>query len=338
MKKSIKYFLIVSGILFSTCYPAYSVFKNLFDNEETKIIHVKVKEISDNEGVVSTEAKKFRLIVDHNPSYIAGQNNNAGTSPLIQNLIILKRDLNRETNNLKDITEDFDFEQEDDSFDSPEHDGFLRTTFISDNQIIKKAQRLSFKIDLESYLRTLQISVFSNTSTKDVYKLDIKALELNFSSLNLENKSLVFSPVNPSKAKTFYTTDNLNLLGSFSSTDNLSDIVKQLQFETLSENGKPISVKLKKDGTKIKDLKLKPIVDNGNISLSTNGNGIYNLVMPIRFRSLSKLSAKDIALISNYDLLVVPVILDLKTGDNLDLNISGTLREGVNASVNAILE
>ncbi len=337
MKKSIKYKIISTlALLLVFSIPAYS----FFGNEEVDIIHIKVKEISNTEGVVSTENKKFRLIVDHDPNYIGSQNDslfNSNSSPLIKNLLIIKRDLNRENNNAKNITEEFEFDQEDDSFESPEYDNFLRTTFISNNQIIKKAQRLSFKIDLYDYLRTLQISIPENLNTKDTFKLDIKALEITFSSLSLENKSLVFSPINASKAKTFYTTDNLNILGTFHSNGNLSDVVKQFQFDTLSDSGKPIVAKLKQEGTK-KDLKLKPLVNNGDISITTNGNGIYNMVLPAALRTQDKLNATSIAAISNYDLLILPVILDLKTGDNLDINISGTLREGVNTSVNAIFE
>lgn len=306
--------------------------KALFDNDPIAIVHIKVNEVSESEGTVSTENKKFRVIVDHNPNYIAAQDKdlyNENSSPIIRNLSILKRDLNRPQKNLKNITSDFDFEQENDSFNSPEHDGFLRTTFISNNHIIKKAQRLTFKIDLANYLRSIGVSLFSNIDANDIFRLDIEALKIEFSNLNLENDSLSFISTNPEKTKSIYYTDNLNLLGTFTSSINLSDVIKQLKFKTTSDNDKKTVAKLKKDGTKLKDLQLKVNADNGNISLNTNGDSIYRMVLPISFETKEKIDIKKLSLFENYDLLVIPVILDLKSGDNLDVNINGTLRKTV---------
>lgn len=310
---------------------------NSFFGEEINIAYIKINEVSDEEGVVSTQPKKFRVIIDHDPSYISSQSKDSfdpDSSPLINNLSIIKRDLNRKKTNARNITADFEFEQERDSFDSPEHDGFLRTTFISNNQTIKKAQKMNFKLDLENYLRFIQKPFFSDIKTKISYRVDIKALELDFINLHLDDKSLIFSSKNPEKqGNVLYLTDNLTVLGTFNSEENLSDLVKQLSFETESASGTVIGPKLKEDATRTKNLNLEAISNGNDLLITSNGDGTYRVTIPLKFQTQNKLKAKQITLIDNYNLLVLPVILDIKTADNLDLNINGTLRETVSPSL-----
>jgi len=318
-KKTLAAFLII----FASISPANSLF------DDVEIFHIKVKEVSDEEGLVSTLPKKFRLIVDHNPNYIPGENEgsfNPDLSPILANLNIIKRDLDREGNNARVITQDYDFNLENTSFQSPEYPGFLRSTYLSNNQVVKKAVRLTYRIDVGNYLRSKGMNP-TGIKTLEVYKFDIEALNLEFSNLGLNQSSISFSKKNPNKKTDKITSEPVIILGQFSSTKDVTNLIKRSKFQTKSNNDKSITPKLKQDGTKLKQVTLKPIVNDEDIIVSFTGNGSYNTSIPIIFESKSSLNAKELSKLNNMDLLISPVELNVKTGDNLDLSLTGTLRE-----------
>lgn len=298
--------------------------------ELQNIVYLELEEVSEEPGLVSTLAKRFRLIYHHDPNFVPAEtlaDFNQNNSPLLNNLQIIRRDLNRETKNPKNIRSDYSFTLEADSSASTKYENFVETHYLSNIQVIKKASRLNFKLDLFNYLDDQQDIETRGLNMKTNLKYDIKSLELEFSSIVFNGDSLIFSSANEDKNSKIIS-QSYEVLAELETSLNLSDSVKNIKFKEESASGKRISAKIKKDGSKGKQsCRLIPQIENDEISIASLGNGNYKFVIPIEYQSKKKLSSSEKILIENMDLLIMPLNLDIKTGDNRDLNISGILRD-----------
>lgn len=328
MKKT-RLLVIITSIIVAISFITNSSFAQDFQD----IAFMEVEELSSEIGLVSTSGKQFRLIIHHNPAYVPAEklaNFDRKKSPLLKNLQIIRRDLNRPTKNPKNIRNDFVFNLEADSSESSSYEGFLETHYLSNAQIIKKATRLNFKIELFDYLDDLQTIETKGLRTKFNTKYDIEALALEFNAMNFNGEVLFFSDKKPGKKESKIVSDVYSIEATVQTSINLSNVVKNLKFKTASDTGKKIRSKIKKDGSKgNQSHRLIPKVEQDKTSIQSTENNFYEISIPIYFESKKKLTKAQRVNIENLDLLVVPIYLDVKTGDNRDLNLSGTLRENL---------
>jgi len=296
--------------------------------------YIEIEEVSEEPGIVSTLGKQFRLIIHHDPAYTPAETIDTfdrTISPLLTNLQIIKRNLDRNKKNPKNIRRDFIFNLEEDSSASEKYSGFVLTKYLSNTQIFKNASRLNFKIELFDYLDDLQTIDTRNLRTLFNEKYDIEALEFEFNSMEFNGANLVFSSKNPEKKISKIISETYSVISSVETSINLSDSVKNLKFKTESPTNKKIASKIKKDGTKAgnKSHRLIPKVDQDLITIiNTNGN-FYQVEIPVSFESKKKLTKAELTELENLDLLIMPIFLDIKTGDGRDLKLSGILRDTV---------
>ena len=243
--------------------------------EFREIGFIEIEEISEEPGLVSTLGKQFRLIVHHDPLYIPAEDLETfdrSSSPLLTSLLIIKRDLNRETKNPKNITSDFIFDLEANSTDSSEHEGFLETKYLSNTQVIKKASRLNFRVETFDYLDNEQTIDTRNIKTKFNAKYDIEALELDFDNLSFNGDSLSFSAIDSEKKESKVISEDYLVISNIETNLSLSDSIKDLNFKTESATGKKIASKIKRDGSK-QSLRLIPKVNNDEITVINTADG-----------------------------------------------------------------
>lgn len=330
------------------------------DKDKVEIMHLSIEEKLEDESIrnqVSTQARQFRLILDHDANYIpeeGGEDFKAKDSIVLQNLSIIKRDLNREKKNKKDITANYDFELEAASTDSPDYPGMKRTVFISNQQIIKKGQRLNFKLSLRDYLDEYlgnlplrsENGELSNDDLADIRDIDAKviaryeinSLELKFSSVDFVNSSnngdsLVF--YNRGKdGESRIISEAMEIIAFLESNLNITNLVKKIDYRSEGATGKRIKAKIKKDGTR--NQKHRVVVnERADVVVASNGVGLYKINIPVELKSKNKLTNAEKQSLSKLDTVIVPIILDLKTDDGLDLNASGSLRKAISISFDA---
>lgn len=298
-----------------------------------------IAEISNEIGKVSTKTKQFRLTVEHNGDFlepvIADANFDSGKSILLSNLEIIKRDLNRKGKERKSVRHEYKFTPEADS----ENLGgkIYRTTYISNEQIIKKAQRLKFRVDFFTYLRTKTDFDVKTLTTKYVSKVDIEALVFDFTDLDIDSDSISFSVKKPDAKKSKITSGTLNISGKFDYESNVSNIVKRLQFKSENDKGKKQGIRFKKEGPSTNEeklkLKVKPEANLDSFSIVSNG-GTHTINIPVSFTSKKKVKKARRDLLGNLDLAIIPVSLDIKTGNGLDLNVSGIITKELEVIIN----
>lgn len=316
--------------------------KPCLSEEFRDIGYIEVEEVSEEPGIVSTLGKQFRLIIHHDPNYIPAESLESfdrKKSPLLTGLQIIKRNLNRKKKNPKNIRRDFVFSLEEDSSASSTYNGFLVTKYLSNTQVFKNASRINFKIETFDYLDDQQDIDTRNLRTLFNAKYDIEALEYKFSSMVLNGDSLVFSAKKPDKKDSRIISETYIVRSMVESSINLSDSVKNLEFKTTSAKNKKIASKIKKDGTKgNKKHRLIPKVNQEDITISSNGDNFYKVNIPVYFESKKKLTKAERINIENLDLLIMPVFLNIKTGDGRDLELSGILRDKVEINFNGSTE
>lgn len=299
---------------------------------------LEIEEVSEEPGIVSTLGKQFRLVIHHDPNYISAENTESfdrKKSPLLTELQIIKRNLNRKKKSPKNIRRDFVFSLEENSSASDKYPGFLVTKYLSNAQVIKNASRINFRIELFNYLDDQQDIDTRNLRTLFNEKYDIEALEFEFNSMELNSSSLMFSSKKPDKNNSEIISDSYTVVSSVETSINLSDSVKNLKFKTISSGDKKIASKIKKDGTKgNKSHRLIPKVDQDEITIMSSGENFYQVNIPVYFESKKKLTKAEMVKLDNLDLLIMPVFLDIKTGDGRDLKLSGILRDKVEINFN----
>lgn len=294
------------------------------------IVFIEVEEISPEPGIVSAQAKQFRLKIHHSPSYVPAEKIESfdrKKSPILTSLQIIGRDLDRDSKNPENIRGDFEFNLEADSSPSTKYENFLETHYLSNSLIFKKATRINFKIELFDYLDDQQDIETKNLITKVNDKLDIKSLELSFNDLYLNGDSLTFTSKNSKKLSKIQTEEYI-LKGLVETSLDLSDSVKNISFR--DKDNRKLKAKIKKDGTKSKQSqKLKPETDEDKIRIYSSDSGNYRISIPVSYKSKKKLTKAQRVDIEKMDLLVTPIFLVVKTGDGRDLKLNGILRDKV---------
>lgn len=289
-----------------------------------------VEEVSDEIGIVSTSTKKFRLNIEYSEELFQEediQDLESADSVFLKNLRIISRSLNTKKKNPKSVLDDYSFVPESES-DSTQA-GFKRVIYISNDQIIKRASRINFRIDVDEYLEDNFIDS-SLYGTRAAHKIDVLGLETEFNDLSLDNGNLVFTKLKTTKRSKVESNEFI-IIGELSSNTNITDLIKRDLFSFRSAIGKKIRAKIKIDGTR-KSQNMKVISSEEDISVSFLGDNKYQISIPIKLQSKNKLSDKQIELLSVYNSLIVPIIIKSKTGDNLDININGILRQQANIS------
>ncbi len=298
-----------------------------------------ITEISNEPGLVSTKTKQFRLTIEHNGKFleptVADENFDPGESILLSNLEIIRKDLNRKGNKKRSVRHEYQFTPEADSENLGGN--IYRSTYISNEQIIKKAQRLRFRVDFYTYLRTKTDFDVKTLTTKYVTKTDIESLVFDFTNFDIDADSITFTTENPQKKKSKLSTNTLNIIGKFDYDSNVSNVIKRLRFKSTNSKGKNQGVRFKKEGPTSSEEKLKLKVkaegDTDSLSVSSNGN-THTINIPVSFTSKKRLKKSRRDLLSNLDLAIIPVSLDMKTGNGLDLNVSGVITKKLELIIN----
>ena len=288
-------------------------------------LYLSVEEVSEEPGFVSTKVKQFKVNIDYREELLAQEDIkqlNSKNSVFLEKIRIISRPLNKVIKTPKSILDRFSFDFLE--FSDSEFAGYKRVSYLSNELILKKASRINFRIDLNDYLEDRQTIVVDDFITKANMRLNINGLTLDFNSLSLENGNLAFSKLREGK-KSRLISDTLTITGNVTSSLALSNIIKSTQFRTRNALAKNIKPKIKKDGVKGNQI-LNIIKMNDEITIENLGETNYKVDIPLIVKTRDKIANPE-NIGSLYDSLIIPVFINAKTNDKLDITINGILRQ-----------
>ena len=296
-----------------------------------RIFYLDVDEISNgDEGLVSTQAKQFKLTVTHNTQYldkVTQDNFNVNTNPILSNLKITST--NTFTGEKVTVTDGYDFTLNGASVNSIERPGFTTTKYTSTSRVIKEAQKLKFKVDLQNYFNKINVVISNGALVTGEKNITIEALTGTLTNLVVDPTALSFSNTGKTKGQSSYFSDLVNIKATLVSNGDPST-VSDIDFFRLNKRQAKIKPKLYINSKKL--LKIKPSIPAGGNAVISTAGGSSTISIPVNLET----SAKEKVLIkqgfnssSKIKTLTVPMIITTKTIDGLDLIFTDTLTDTV---------
>jgi hypothetical protein len=306
---------VICLFLISPCFAAINLTEN---QKQPEAIRFSVEEVSKMPGLVSTQAKFFKLIIEYNPDLLVNNPDNL----ILDRVRVRSMQVGEKKRKPVSLLDDFKFNFQK-AYDL--EDGFRKLEYISNAQLIMKASQLKFKLDVSDILDERFLDS-SNFITKISIKKDFAPLDLKFNNVKIKQTVIGFSKDNKKSLKSKLRSGKLYIIAQVITKQDLTQIITKDLFSFESKTKKLISPKFRSSETKDS---ISLSIDNSkyDISVFFLGGSLYEIYIPIDL--VTKMSIRDVdsKKIEAFDNLMIPVQVKGRTADSLDITISGILKQ-----------